>query len=346
MKKTSIGGSALIEGIMMIGPHKKAVAVRKPDGEIDLQVEDLPKKSKLFKVPFLRGAYALIYQMVLSIKALNYAASFYDLEDDEKEAKKKKDKKKKGKNKLANQNTLNEQDISVEVDSSVKAEEDTKVEEVKEAESKKEKEDSSLSVWAIALSLLLSLAITVGLFILLPNFLVSLLKLESHTINNLLEGVIRVLLFIAYLFLVTFMKDIKRVWMYHGAEHKTINCYEDDCELTLENVKKYPTANRRCGTGFMFLVLIVSIILFSFVGWYNPLINALIRILLFPVVAGIAYELVKLAGRYDNWLTQAISAPGMLFQKLTAKEPEDDMLECAIAAFLAVIPEDEDDAKW
>jgi len=142
------------------------------------------------------------------------------------------------------------------------------------------------------------------------------------------------------------MKDIKRVWMYHGAEHKTINCYEDDCELTLENVKKYPTANRRCGTGFMFLVLIVSIILFSFVGWYNPLINALIRILLFPVVAGIAYELVKLAGRYDNWLTQAISAPGMLFQKLTAKEPEDDMLECAIAAFLAVIPEDEDDAKW
>lgn len=341
MKKTSIGGSALIEGIMMIGPHKKAVAVRKPDGEIDLQVEDLPKKSKLFKVPFLRGAYALIYQMVLSIKALNYAASFYDLEDDE-EAKKKKDKKKRGKNKPVNQNTLNQQDISVEVDSTVKADvEDTGI-----VDSKKEKEDSALSVWAIALSLLLSLAITVGLFILLPNFLVSLLKLESHTINNLLEGVIRVLLFIAYLFLVTFMKDIKRVWMYHGAEHKTINCYEDDCELTLENVKKYPTANRRCGTGFMFLVLIVSIILFSFVGWYSPLINALIRILLFPVVAGIAYELVKLAGRYDNWLTQAISAPGMLFQKLTAKEPEDDMLECAIAAFIAVIPEDEDDAKW
>ncbi|MFA5340484.1 MAG: DUF1385 domain-containing protein, partial [Clostridia bacterium] len=206
MRKTSIGGSALLEGIMMIGPHKKAIAVRKPDGNIELNVEDLPKKRKIAKIPVLRGAYSLIYQMVLSIKALTYAASFYDLEDDDR--------------------TQNKED----------------------KEGTKASSGETLSKTAIFFAILLSIGITVGLFILLPNFVIGLMKIQNPTINNLLEGVLRIAIFIGYIAVVTFMKDIKRVWMYHGAEHKTINCYEAGEELTVENVAKYTTSNRRCGT--------------------------------------------------------------------------------------------------
>lgn len=314
MRKTSIGGSALLEGIMMIGPHKKAIAVRKPDGDIVLDVENLPEKWKIAKIPVLRGAYSLIFQMVLSIKALSYAASFYDIEEDEKD----------------NADEHNEQD---------KEQSDEKKAETKSS-------DGELSKTAIFFAVLLSVAITVGLFILLPNFVIGLLKIESAVINNLLEGVLRIAIFIGYLAAVTLMKDIKRVWMYHGAEHKTINCYEANEELTVENVMKYPTSNRRCGTSFMFLVMAVSIIVFSFVGWHSVILNMVFRILLLPLVAGLAYELVKVAGRYDNVFSKIISAPGMLFQKLTAKEPDEGMVECAIMAFNAVVPEDPEEAKW
>lgn len=304
MKKTSIGGSALLEGIMMIGPHKKAIAVRKPDGEIDLNVENLPVKRKIARVPVLRGAYSLIYQMILSIKALTYAASFYDLEEEDKT----------------------------------------------ESEAKKNGSKSSngesLSKTAVFFAILLSVGITVGLFFLLPNFIIGLLKIQNNVVNNLLEGVLRIAIFIGYIAAVTFMKDIKRVWMYHGAEHKTINCYEAEQELTVENVMKHTTSNRRCGTSFLFLVMAVSIIVFSFVGWHSVVLNMIIRILLLPLVAGLAYELVKVAGRYDNLFSKIISAPGMLFQKLTAKEPDEDMVECAIMAFNAVLPIDEEEAKW
>ncbi|HNZ41022.1 MAG TPA: DUF1385 domain-containing protein [Clostridia bacterium] len=314
MRKTSIGGSALLEGIMMIGPHKKAIAVRKPDGDIVLDVENLPKKWKIAKIPVLRGAYSLIYQMVLSIKALSYAASFYDIEEEDNDK----------------ADGHNEQD---------KEQSDEKKAETKSS-------DGELSKTAIFFAVLLSVAITVGLFILLPNFVIGLLKIESAVINNLLEGVLRIAIFIGYLAAVTLMKDIKRVWMYHGAEHKTINCYEANEELTVENVMKYPTSNRRCGTSFMFLVMAVSIIVFSFVGWHSVILNMVFRILLLPLVAGLAYELVKVAGRYDNVFSKIISAPGMLFQKLTAKEPDEGMVECAIMAFNAVVPEDPEEAKW
>ncbi|HHT95933.1 MAG TPA: DUF1385 domain-containing protein [Clostridia bacterium] len=314
MRKTSIGGSALLEGIMMIGPHKKAIAVRKPDGDIVLDVENLPKKWKIAKIPVLRGAYSLIYQMVLSIKALSYAASFYDIEEED----------------IDKTDEQNEKD---------KEQPDEKKAETKSS-------DGELSKTAIFFAVLLSVAITVGLFILLPNFVIGLLKIESAVVNNLLEGVLRIAIFIGYLAAVTLMKDIKRVWMYHGAEHKTINCYEADEELTVENVMKYPTSNRRCGTSFMFLVMAVSIIVFSLVGWHSAILNMVFRILLLPLVAGLAYELVKVAGRYDNVLSKIVSAPGMLFQKLTAKEPDESMVECAIMAFNAVVPEDPEEAKW
>ena len=304
----------MLEGIMMIGPHKKAIAVRKPDGDIVLDVENLPKKWKIAKIPVLRGAYSLIYQMVLSIKALSYAASFYDIEEEY----------------IDKTDEQNEKD---------KEQPDEKKAETKSS-------DGELSKTAIFFAVLLSVAITVGLFILLPNFVIGLLKIESAVVNNLLEGVLRIAIFIGYLAAVTLMKDIKRVWMYHGAEHKTINCYEADEELTVENVMKYPTSNRRCGTSFMFLVMAVSIIVFSLVGWHSAILNMVFRILLLPLVAGLAYELVKVAGRYDNVLSKIVSAPGMLFQKLTAKEPDESMVECAIMAFNAVVPEDPEEAKW
>lgn len=310
MKKTSIGGSALLEGIMMIGPYKKAIAVRKPDGEMDLCVEDLPKKNKISKIPVLRGAYNLIYQMIISIKALTYAASFYDVEDEPK--------------KEPEGETVPKADVI-----------------------KKDKKDAeTLGKGTIFFTILLSLVVTVGLFILLPNFLIGLLGIESNILNNLLEGVVRILIFTAYLKLCSLMKDIKRVWMYHGAEHKTISCYEADEELTIVNVKKYSTKHRRCGTSFMFLVLIVSIIVFSFVGWYSPLVNILFRIALIPLVAGIAYEIIRITGKCDNVLSRMVSAPGMWFQRLTTAEPDDGMIECAIAAFNAVLPENENDSKW
>ena len=178
------------------------------------------------------------------------------------------------------------------------------------------------------------------------SFIIGLLKIQSNIVNNLLEGILRIAIFIGYLVAVTLMKDIKRVWMYHGAEHKTINCYEAGEELSVGNVMKYPTSNRRCGTSFLFLVMAVSIIVFSFVGWHSMLLNIVIRILLLPLVAGFAFELIKVAGRHDNFLSKIISAPGMLFQKLTAKEPDEKMVECAIMAFNAVLPQDEEEAKW
>ncbi|MFA7672367.1 MAG: DUF1385 domain-containing protein [Clostridia bacterium] len=310
MKKTSIGGSALLEGIMMIGPYKKAIAVRKPDGEMDLCVEDLPKKNKISKIPIFRGAYNLIYQMIISIKALTYAASFYDLEEEPKKE---------------------PEGEAVPKDDTIK---------------KDKKNAETLGKGTIFFSLLLSLVVTVGLFILLPNFLIGLLGIKSNILNNLLEGVVRILIFTLYLKLCSLMKDIKRVWMYHGAEHKTISCYEAADELTVANVRKYSTKHRRCGTSFMFLVLIVSIIVFSFVGWYSPLVNILFRIALIPLVAGIAYEIIRITGKHDNIVSRIVSAPGMWFQRLTTAEPDDGMIECAIAAFTAVLPENENDSKW
>ena len=302
MKKTSIGGMALLEGIMMIGPGKKAVAVRKPDNEIDLQVEELKYNNKLRKIPFLRGSVALFSQMVHGIRALMYAANFYDIESDEEPTKFEKWLDKKFGDKLVN--------------------------------------------IMIYFSVIVSLFFSVGLFIILPNTIISLISKNNVILNNLLEGVVRIALFIGYLVLVSQMKDIRRVWMYHGAEHKTISTYEHGEELIVENTKKYTTYHKRCGTSFMFIVLIVSVIVFSFAGWNSVWMNALIRIILIPVVAGISYEIIKISGRTDGIFSKIISAPGLWLQRLTTKEPDDDMVEVAIAAFNAVLPEVEGEDKW
>ena len=201
-------------------------------------------------------------------------------------------------------------------------------------------------------SVILSLAFSVGLFILLPNIIAGFLHFDKDTskgviLYNLFEGILRILIFFGYIYLASLMKEIKRVWQYHGAEHKTIHCYEHDDELTVENVKKYSTKHPRCGTSFMFLVMIISIIMFSFLGWYSVIVNALLRILLIPLVAGVSYEVLKFAGRHSEWtVMKIINAPGMLFQLLTTKEPDSDQIEVAIEAFNNVLGEDKSADNW
>ncbi len=297
-----------MEGLLMMGPENIAIAVRKPDGEIVLDKKPLPKKTPITKVPFVRGSVNLFRQMVVGVKALMYSADFVELED---EADKK----------------------------------PSKIDAFIERTFKDKGKDA-----VIYFSVIIALAMSIGLFILLPNVLAGLVNLKKEgsgvILYNLFEGVIRILIFLAYIYLATKLNDIKRVWMYHGAEHKTIHCYENGDELTVENVRKYSTHHPRCGTSFLFLVMIVSIIVFSFLGWHNALLNALLRLLMIPVVAGVAYEILRFAGRHTDWLVMRIvNAPGMLFQYLTTREPDDSMIEVAIVAMENVIVRDDSD-KW
>lgn len=308
MKKTTIGGQALLEGLLMMGPENIAIAVRKPDGEIVLDKKPLPEKTPITKVPFIRGSVNLFRQMVVGVRALMFSADFVELED---EADKK----------------------------------PSKLDAFIERIFKDKGKDAVIYV-----SVIIALAMSIGLFIILPNLLASLINLSGPNANvvvkNLFEGVIRILIFLGYIYLATKLNDIKRVWMYHGAEHKTIHCYENGEELTVENIRKYSTHHPRCGTSFLFLVMIVSIIMFSFLGWYSPLVNALLRLLMIPVVAGVAYEILRFAGRHTEWLVmRIINAPGMLFQYLTTREPDDSMIEVAIVAMENVIVNDDSD-KW
>lgn len=309
MKKTSIGGQALLEGLLMIGPEYTATAVRKPDGEIVIDKKPLKPKGKWSKVPIVRGAVNLFKQMVIGVKALMYSADFAMAEDD-------------------------------------KAYEPSKFEQFLER-----KLGDKVADVAIYFSVILSIAFSVGLFILLPNFVATFIPVSTQSfsgvvIKNLIEGVIRIGLFIGYLALVSMLKDMKRVWEYHGAEHKTIHCYENGEEMTVENVRKYTTRHPRCGTSLFFTIMIISILLFSFTGWYNVFLNALIRILLVPVVAGISLELIKFAVKRENWLFRILTAPGLWFQSFTTREPDDSQIEVALAAFLQVLPNENVSDEW
>jgi len=308
MKKTTIGGQALIEGLMMMGPENIAIAVRKPDGEIVVDKRPLPAKSPISKVPFIRGCVNLFRQMVVGVKALMYSAEFVELEDEEEEKQ-------------------------------------SKFDAFIEKLFKDKGKDAVIYV-----SVIISLAFSIGLFILLPNLIAGLLPFERTGTGvlyyNLFEGFIRVFLFFGYVFLASLLQDIKRVWQYHGAEHKTIHCYENEEELTVENVRKYTTKHPRCGTSFLFLVMIISILVFSFLGLHHPLINLLLRLAFIPLVAGIAYEILRFAGRHTEWaVMKLISAPGLLFQYLTTKEPDDSQIEVAIEAMKNVMVENDSD-KW
>ena len=312
---TSIGGQAVIEGVMMRGPKETAIAVRKPDGEIIVEkkpINSFVQKYKLNKIPIVRGVFSFFESLIEGTKALMFSAEFYDIEDEE-------DKKKK--------ETMTEDEQSAY-----------------------KKKNDKIMTGAIFISVAVALVFGVAVFMLLPTFLIGLLRdfmqLDNNLFATFLEGLLRIFIFVVYILLVSKMNDIKRVFQYHGAEHKTIFCYESGDDLTIENVKKQKRLHPRCGTSFLILVMIISIILFSFISWENPVQRILIRLALLPVVAGISYEFIKFAGRHDGIFVKIISAPGMWLQKITTAEPDEKQIEVAITSLGAVLTGDKNDDKW
>lgn len=333
-KKTSIGGQALIEGIMMKGPYKTTMAVRKKDGSIDLSgVEEkhLRDKYRIFGLPVLRGMVNLIESLIIGYKTLMKSADISGFTDLEEESDKEQSKQDSG-----FENTLAEQVTDSEV---------------KEENAQDTKKGSVLTGVVMTVGTVLGVALALVLFMWLPSLAFKgisyLAGYDLKYWKGLIEGVIKIFIFICYLALVTVEKDIKRVFMYHGAEHKTIFCYESGKPLTVENVRKFKRFHPRCGTSFMFLMLVVGILISSVLVVVLPdfiitrnYIWVPIKILLLPLTCGIGYELIKICGRYDNIITRIIAAPGLWVQRLTTKEPEDGMIEIAIAALTDVIPED------
>ncbi len=305
MKSSNIGGQAVMEGIMMRHKDVYSVAVRKPDKEIEVKVEDyksVVKCKSLQKLPILRGVFSFIDSLVVGTKCLMYSATFFEDEED------------------------------------LKKREQLEGEEKEKELAKKEKADKVLMTGTVILSVVLS----VGLFIVLPYLLASLLRNigVSETGVTLAEAGVRIVLFLAYMLLISKMQDIQRVFMYHGAEHKCINCVEHGLPLNVENVMKSSRFHKRCGTSFLFFVIIISIIFFLGFFAVVPIktmwLRVLVRILLVPVIAGVSYEVIRLAGNSDNSIVAFFSKPGMALQKLTTKEPTPDMAEVAIKAVEAV----------
>ena len=305
MKSSNIGGQAVMEGIMMRHGDVYSVAVRKPDKEIEIKVEDyksIIKSKKILSLPVIRGVFNFIDSLVVGTKCLMYSATFFEEEEDY----------------LRRKN----------LQGAEKAKEDAK----------KEKEDKVL----MTLTVCFSVAFSVALFMVLPYLIASLLHQigATETIVTIAEAGVRILLFLLYMFLISKMEDIQRVFMYHGAEHKCINCVEHGLPLTVENVMKSSRFHKRCGTSFLFFVIIVSIIFF--IGFFAVIpvqtmwLRIVIRILLVPAIAGVSYEFIRLAGNSDNPAVVFLSKPGLALQKLTTKEPTPDMSEVAIAAVEAV----------
>ena len=294
MKSSNIGGQAVIEGVMMKNKERYAVAVRKPDGEIEVTTDTyksvVGKYTALTKLPFVRGIFNFVDSLVLGMKTLTWSASFYE-EEEEKE--------------------------------------------MTEAEEKKQERTEKL---LMTLTMVVSFALAIGIFMVLPYFLSDLLKkwISSYTVRIIIEGIIRIAIFVAYVGGISVMNDIKRLYRYHGAEHKCINCIEHGLPLTVENVRKSSKEHKRCGTSFMLFVMIVGIVLLFFVRVESPLMRVIVRIALLPVIAGISYELIKWAGSSENPVVCILSKPGLWLQGFTTKEPDDEMIEVGIAAVEAV----------
>jgi uncharacterized protein YqhQ len=297
---------------MMLGPDKQSIAVRSLDGEIVLTVKDRSSFANRFNIPFLRGVVRLVTQLKTGVGALSYSA-----------------------------------DVAMQDEETSEGEKKSRFDQFADRHPQ----------LVMGFALVFSLALSVAIFILLPSALTDLIRKVTGfgigqqkgamaLVLSLFEGFVRIAIFILYLWLTSLSKDIKRVWMYHGSEHKTIAAYEAGLPLTVENVRLMSRFHPRCGTSFLFLVMLISILAFAVAGRYTLWINIVIRLALLPLVTGISYEIIKLAGTYDNVLTRAISKPGLALQRLTTAEPEDDMLEVAIAAMNAVIPENPDSDRW
>ena len=301
---TKTGGQAVMEGVMMRGPERTAVAVRLPDNRIFLKTEMNPARSKIMKLPLIRGIVSFVMSLFLGTKILTYSADvleFFTEEDEKKEA--------------------------------------------AEGEEEKpgflERTFGAKAAWNILmfLSVAFALVVSIAVFVLLPTVIVNFLSgmIKSVIALNLIEGFLRIAMFIGYIVLISNMKDIRRVFEYHGAEHKTIHCYENGLELTPENAKEFIRLHPRCGTSFLMFVMVISLILFSLLGWPNLVMRIVSRIVLIPVVAAISYEVLQWAGRSTNRFVEIVSVPGLLLQKLTTREPDKSQLEVAIVSMKAVL---------
>lgn len=310
---TSIGGSALIEGIMMRGPKRTTVAVRTGENDIyteDISIDPIAAKSKIWKIPVIRGVAGLIDSMRLSYKALELSA-----------------------NKAIDAGVVEEEQPSKF-----------------EMWLEKTFGDKLMKV-VMVIATILGVALAIALFFFLPTYLYKLLcwpfpsLAENVIVKSIFEGVLKIVLFLLYIVICSKMEDMKRVFMYHGAEHKTIFCYEAYEELTVENIKKQSRFHPRCGTSFLVIALLLGIIVGLFIPPFPTLsfLRPLIKILLLPLMVGVGYELIKICGKYDNKITHIIAAPGLWAQRITTKEPDDKMIECAIVAMKAVIPDDGSD---
>ena len=297
MKYSGIGGQAVIEGIMMKNGDRYATAVRKPDGDIEVQTDsyvNMTEKVKLFALPFVRGVFSFADSMILGMKTLTFSASFF--EDDE--------------------------------DS-----EPSKLEKFLDRVF-----GEKVEAFLMTVVMIFSVIMAIAIFMILPLLIAGVFKnfIQSETVMAFLEGVIRILIFIAYIKLISRMEDIRRTFMYHGAEHKCINCIEHGLPLNVENVRKSSKEHKRCGTSFLLIVMVISILFFMVIRVDDVWLRILSRVILIPVIAGVSYEILRLAGRSNSKIMDLVSRPGMWMQGLTTTEPDDDMIEVAIAAVEAV----------
>ena len=305
--KTSIGGQALIEGIMMRGPQKQSIVCRTEEGLVE-KVEDLKfikDKYPILGLPLIRGIFTFFDSMIKGVQALSYSAELIPIDEQE---------------------------------------EPDRIDQFIENHFSSEKAEKLI----IGVAVLLGVLLSVVLFVVLPTFLAGLLK-NIHfnlVIRNLFEGLFRIIIFLIYMYLFSHMKDMKRLFSYHGAEHKTIFCYEHEKELTVDNVREESRFHPRCGTSFLFVVIIISILVNSIVTATNSFARMGLHILLIPVVVGISYEINRWCGRHDNIVSKILSAPGKWLQRLTTNEPDDGMIECAIRAIELVIPEKKGTDLW
>lgn len=303
---TKMGGQAVMEGIMMKGDKKTAVAVRLPSGDIHIRTEANPKKSTWTRIPIVRGVIVFVNSLIQGTKTLMYSADVLEKYEE----------------KLG----------------------EGALEEKGRFETWLEKHFGERAVWniLIAVSVIISLVFSIGIFVIGPTAVINWMTAltENEILLNLTEGLLRIAIFVIYVLLISKMKDIHRVFQYHGAEHKCIHCFENGRELTPENCQEFYTLHPRCGTSFLVFVLVISLIVFSFLGWPNLAVRIISRLLLIPFIAGISYEVLKWAGKSDNWFIKIISIPGLYLQKLTTAAPDNEQLEIAIAAVKAVMDED------
>ncbi|MGL5313704.1 MAG: DUF1385 domain-containing protein [Peptostreptococcaceae bacterium] len=298
MSKQFVGGQAVIEGVMMQSKEKRAIAVRKSDGEIVVRknkIKSWINEKNIDKIPFLRGSFILIETMIEGVKSLNFSSDFF-LEEEEEDA--------------------------------------------MDRFFKKIFKDKANDMM-IGFTMVLAMILSIGLFVILPTAVGGIFSrvTENKIVLNLIEGAIRIGILFGYMLLISMNKDIQRVFQYHGAEHMSIYCYENNLDLTVDNARKFTRLHPRCGTNFLFIVMFTSIILFSFFGWPNPIMRVVMRIICIPVVAGISYEIIRFLGKYNNKFTKIVAYPGMMLQHLTTKEPDDKQLEVALAALKAVVDE-------